>query len=88
MITASSVRMDHVPTLEGARNYHEWAKLMKMTLIGDGLWTFVTSNTDSSKDEEVGMWKPDSKTSCADAASLETARREFTSRNSRANAVI
>jgi hypothetical protein len=88
MITASSVRMDHVPTLEGTRNYHEWAKLMKMTLIGDGLWTFVTSNTDSSKEEEVGTWKPDPKDSSLDAASLETARREFTSGNSRANTVI
>ena len=34
------------------------------------------------------MWKPDSKTSTLDAASLETLRRDFTNGNSRANAVI
>ena len=88
MITASSVHMDHVPTLEGAWNYHECAKLMKMTLIRDGLWTFVTSNTDSSKEEEVGTWKPNTKTSSLDVATLETAHCEFASGNSRANAVI
>ena len=83
MINASNVRMDHVPTLEGARNYHEWARHMKMTLIGDGLWTFVTSNKDPNKDEEVGTWRPDSKD-----ANSDTARRDFTVGNSRANAVI
>ena len=83
MINASNVRMDHVPTLEGARNYHKWARHMKMTLIGDGLWMYVTSNKDPDKDEEVGTWRPELKDTNSDIA-----HRDFTRANSRANTVI
>jgi hypothetical protein len=42
----SSPKLEHISMLEGARNYAEWAKAIRYTLLGEDLWTYVSEGKD------------------------------------------
>ena len=42
----SNLRLNHIALLEGARNYRDWAKSMRYTLLGEDLWTYVSDGVD------------------------------------------
>jgi hypothetical protein len=54
----SAIKLDHVPLLEGSKNYSEWAKSMQYALLAENLWTYVSEGTNLMKLLEFGIIKP------------------------------
>jgi hypothetical protein len=54
----SGIKLDHVPLLEGNKNYSEWAKSMRYALLAEDLWTYISEGTNPIDILEFGTAKP------------------------------
>src|SRR5262245_42826696 len=54
----SSLKLDHIPLLEGAKNYAEWSKTMRHTLLGEDLWRFIAEGKNVVDLINYGTVKP------------------------------
>ena len=54
----TTTRLDHVPILEGTQNYQLWEREMKIALMGEDLWKYVSSSTDPKRRVELAAQAP------------------------------
>ena len=54
----SGIKLDHVPLLEGNKNYSEWAKSMCYALLAEDLWSYVSEGTNPIDILEFSIAKP------------------------------
>lgn len=52
------IKLDHVPLLEGNKNYSEWAKSMHYALLTEDLWTYISEGTNPIDILEFGTARP------------------------------
>jgi hypothetical protein len=83
----SNLRLDHVPLLEGHRNYRERSQFVLYTLLGEGLWTYVSEGMDPLDVVNFGSLLP--KALHLKSTEVEvTSARDFVVNDTKANAII
>lgn len=50
----SSLRLDHIPILEGTSNFPEWRRAMERTLMGEGVW----GHAEGEEGDPLSPWRP------------------------------
>jgi hypothetical protein len=63
----ASLRLDHIPILEGQSNYLQWERSTKLTLLGEGLWKYVSEGKDIKNRVEYGVTTPELSAAPTDA---------------------
>jgi hypothetical protein len=82
----SSLKLEHIPVLEGAKNYAEWAKALRYSLLGEDLWTYITEGKDIMDLVSYGIVKPQITT--LSGPDEIAAARTFMVNDAKANSVI
>ena len=82
----ANLRLDHVPVLEGQSNYQQWERSMKLTMLGEDLWKYVSEGTVITNRAEFGILAPTLSETPTDTEL--TALDKFTASSVRAAAII